>query len=120
MNHRRAAGRQKLQHEVPIADRIEGIRSRRPESEVFRQGSTIDRKTTAGERSGTQWRDVGALQRVSDPALVSPKHLDIGKQVMREQHRLRPLGMGIPGHHRVELLLGPNDQRRLERGNRLE
>ncbi len=111
MDHGDAAGGQQLDDAVAIGDRIERVRTGRGEPEVVGQLDSIDGKAAPGERAGAQRRDVGTAQRILDPAAVPAEHLDVGEQMVGEQDGLRSLRVGIARHHRVEVLLGPGNQR---------
>ena len=78
----------------------------------------IDRKRGAGQRRGAERRFVQPLARIRKAAAVARGHLDIGKQMMPERHRLRGLQMGEAGHHGSGMFQRAGDQRLLERGQR--
>src|SRR5207253_11009504 len=48
------------------------------------------------------------------------QNFDIGQQLMRKQHWLRPLCMRIARHYGVDVVSGASDQRRLERSSSRE
>ena len=52
--------------------------------------------------------------------MIAVQHLDVGQQMMREQHRLSSLGVGVAGHNRLDLFSGPADQGGLQRCYRSE
>ena len=111
-------GRQRLQHEVAVGDRIERIRHRPVEAERLRGHRAVDRERGAGERRGAERGFVEPLARIREAAAVARRHLDIGEQMMAEGHRLRGLQMGKARHHgrgMLERLLG---QRPLIAGER--
>ena len=120
MDHRDAARRQQLDDEVAIGDGIERVRAGCAESEVVGQPGAIDGKATSGERTGAERRDGGTAQRILDPATVTMEHLNIGEEVMGQEDGLRALRVRVAGHHRIDMLLGTDDQRGLERGDRFE
>ena len=61
----------------------------------------------AGSRSGTS-------ARIGEAAAVALGHLDVGKQVVAEEHRLGGLGVGRAGQDGVALALGEADEGVLE------
>jgi len=120
MDHRDTARRQQLDDEVTVGDGIERVRAGCAEAEVASQPGAIDGKATAGERTGAERGDVGTAQRVLDPATVTTDHLDVGEEMVGQQNGLRALRVRVAGHHRIDLLLRPGDQRGLEPGDRFE
>ena len=105
---------ERLDDEVPVADGIERVGGHAVEPELRGRGLAIERVAGPGQRPGTERRDVGPSARIGQPAPVALRHLDVGEEVMGEQHRLRRLDVGRPGQHRGALALGERDERPLE------
>ena len=79
---------------------------------------TIDRERGAGERGGAERRFIQPLAGVLETTAVARGHLDIGKQMMAEGHRLRGLQMREAGHDGCGMFERAIDERLLERGER--
>ena len=78
------------------------------------RGLAIERVAGAGQRARTERRDVEPRARIGQPATVALGHLDVGEQVMGEQHRLGRLDVGRAGQDGRPVTLGEADQRPLE------
>ena len=99
MHGRDRAGRERLEHEVAVGDRVERIRRRAVEAERMRGHVAIERKRSAGERGGTERTFIEPRTRVFQPAAIARRHLHIGEKMMPERDRLRGLQMGKARHH---------------------
>ena len=55
-----------------------------------------------------------AGQRIGEAAAVPLEHLDVGQQVMREQHRLGRLHVSVAGHDRIAMRHAEPHQRTLQ------
>ena len=62
---------------------------------------TVEREAGSGDGAGAEGRDIGTSECVGEASAVPLEHLDIGQQMMREEHWLGWLHVGVPGHHRV-------------------
>ena len=93
------SGSKNLHDEVAVGHRIERIGHRPIEAERLGGHVAVECERGAGERRSAERRFVEPLARVGKPAAVARRHLDIGKQMMAEGHRLRRLHMGEAGHH---------------------
>ena len=59
-----------------------------------------------GQRATAEGQNVGATVAVVEALNVALQHLEIGQQMVGEQHRLGSLQMGVSGHHRTHVYLG--------------
>ena len=97
MDHPERDRGQRLDHEVPVAHRVERVRGHAVEAELLRGRFAIEWVTGPRERAGAQRRDIGPSPRVREAAAVALGHLDIREQMMREEHRLGRLDVGRAG-----------------------
>ena len=114
MDHPEGDRGEHLDDEVAVADGVERVRGHALEPELLRRRLAIERIAGAGERAGAQRGDVEPPSRVGQPSPVALDHLDIGEQVVGEQHGLGRLDVGRAGQDGVALALGEADQRALE------
>ena len=111
-------GGQRLHDEIAVGDGVERIRHRPVEAERLGAHVAVERKRSAGQRAGAERRLVEPFARVGEPPAVARGHLDIGKQVMAEGHRLRGLQMRETRHHRAGVFERLLDQSLLQTGKR--
>ena len=108
-------GEQRLRHEVAVRDRVERVLE--PVREAERVGDVvgIERQARAGERAGPQRRHIGARDDALPAFDVAAERPQVREQMMREEHRLGPLEVGVPGEVGVVVaLLGPSHEHALE------
>ena len=87
----------RLGDEVTVAHRVEAVVERLGEAEVGGVADRIDRQRRAGQRAGAEGRHIEPAQRVEQPIDVAPQRPPVREQVMRQQHGLSPLEMGVAG-----------------------
>ena len=80
----------------------------------FATSCGIERQARTGERARAERRDVGALQAVAPAVEIAAERPEVREQMVREQHRLRPLEVRVAGEVHVGGFLGPAQQHRLE------
>ena len=97
MHLRERGDEQRLGDEVAIGDGIERVLERPGEVERGRDRRGIERQARTRERARAERRDVGAFQAVVPAIDVSSKRPEVREQVVREQHRLRPLQVRVAG-----------------------
>ena len=86
---------QRLGDEVAVGDRVERVLERRREAELGRDERGIERQARAGERARAERRHVGALEAVAPAVDIARQRPEVREQVVREQHRLRALQVGV-------------------------
>ena len=114
VDHRERHRCQHLDHEVPVRDGVERVGRHAVEAELRRGGLAVQRVSRAGQRTGSQGRDVEPAAGIEEAAAIPLEHLDVRQQVMGEQHRLGRLDVGRAGQHGVPLALGEVHQRPLQ------
>ena len=109
----------KLDEQVAIRDRVHGVlRDLRPafrvdEAQRLRRELAIDRQRRAGDRARSERTPVRMLRDVAEARPIAIEHLQPGKKMMREKHRLRPLQMRVSRNQHVAIRLGQRQQRAL-------
>ncbi len=103
-----------LERVVAVGDRVDGVVGHAAEAEGGSNAIAVDRQAGAGDRPGAGGRPVGSTRRVGQAARVTVEHLDVREQVVRQQDRLSGLGMGVRREDRMDLVVGPIEQDRLE------
>ena len=63
----------------------------------------VDRKRRSRQRAGPQRQNIDPFQRFAKALAVALEHIVVGKQMMREQHRLRPLQVRVSRHDHIEM-----------------
>ena len=105
---------ERLDDEVPVRDGIERVRRDAIEVEFAGRGLAVERVAGTGQRTRPERADVGPAASVGQASPVALDHLDVGQEVMGEQHRLGGLDVGRPRQDDVALALGQLDERPLE------
>ena len=87
-----------LENKVAVACRVHRIGGWRRESEFTRRDGPIERKSGTGHRSRSQRTEIQACRAIEEAIGIAQCHLNISKQPMRYQNRLRPLQMRVARH----------------------
>ena len=89
--------------EVAVAGGVEAVGRHAVETQSLGDVGAIDGQAGAGQRGGAQAQHVGPAAAIGQPAAVALELLAIGQPVVRGQHRLGPLRMGIAGQDHVQV-----------------
>jgi hypothetical protein len=101
-----ACGRQELQREVAVADRIQAVRRGPVKAQRLCRHVPVDGKGRPRQGCRAKRAFVHPLAGILEPRLVPRQHLDIGHHVMPPGHRLRGLQMGKARHNPIGPSLG--------------
>jgi hypothetical protein len=97
-------GGQELGDEVAIGDGVDRILGQAVEAELTRDERAVDGIGDSRQRAGAERHDVDARAAIGEALVVTSEHVVVGEKVMRQQHRLRPLLVGVARHHEVDVL----------------
>jgi hypothetical protein len=100
------AGREIVEHHVPVRRRVERVDRDRVEAERLGDGAAVDLPVDPGQGAGPEWHHRGGLAGGGEPVEVPRKHPEPGEQVMAEIDRLGPLEVGVAGHGPVAVGFG--------------
>ena len=103
MHLRERGGRKKIHHEIAIRHRVHAVGGDRLEPQQPRDHPAIEAQRRSRQCSRAERHDSGARRGLLEAFAVSAKHLDIGKQVMRERDGLRALQVRVAGHDRRDV-----------------
>ena len=113
VDHAGGRRREKLNDVVTVGHRVHGVGADRVETELPRDVGAIDGVGDAGQGAAAERQDVDAAQAIAQAVRVAVEHLEVGEQVVREQHRLRALQVSVAGHDGVGVLAGEREERGL-------
>ena len=85
----------RLGHEVAVADRVEAVVEHSGEAQVCSVADRVDRQRRTSEGAGAERRHVEANASGEEPVDVTGKRPPVGKQMVSQQYRLRPLEMRV-------------------------
>ncbi len=111
MQARHAAGVDEVEQEVAVGYGIERIRDGAAKAEHRSRGKAVERVGGAGQGRGAQRARIGDVSGRGEPVVVAGEHLHVGEHMVREEHRLGVLQMGIAGQDHLEIRLGLGDER---------
>ena len=92
-----ARSRQRLGHEVAVADRVERGWRTGGEAQASAGRRRVDRQRRSGQRPGTERGHVEPLDGDEQPVDVAGERPPVGEQVVGEEDGLGPLGVGVAG-----------------------
>ena len=99
-------GREVVEREVAVGDRIERVRVGPLEAEVGGERIAVDVPVEPGEGAGPGRHVRGGLGGAEEAAGVALEHPEVGEQVVPEVDGLRPLQVGVGGRGPVAVRLG--------------
>ncbi len=88
---------QRLRDEVTVADGVEGVLETPPEPQLVGDKVRIDPERRSRERAGTEGRHVHSPPGREHPVGVTGECPAMGQQMVRKQHGLCALQMGVAG-----------------------
>ena len=100
-----------VDHEVAVGHGVDRVRGHAGKPELARDAAPVRLEVDARQGPGAQWKLVGRGEAEPEALAVTAKLPEVGEQVVREVHGLRPLEVRVPGHGPVEMPLGEVDQR---------
>ena len=106
MDHRKRRAGAKLDREIAIGDRVQGVFAHRFEPQLARDFRAVDRKGGSGERCRPERQAVHAPPAVGKARPVALEHLEVREQVMPESHWLSDLQVGETRHHGSGMFFG--------------
>ncbi len=97
---------QQLNGIIPIADPVQAVGAGGVKAQELCRLPAVDRVGSSRQRSAAKRADVHSRLAVQQSCHVPFELFPVGQQVLREGNRLRPLQMGITGHHGLLMLFG--------------
>ena len=111
-DHRQREG--ELQGEVAVAGGVEAVGGHAVEPQPGGHVGAVDRQAGAGQRGGAQRQHVRPAAAIGQPQPVALELFAIGQPIVRGQHRLRPLEVGVAGQDHVGVGVAAADKRPLQ------
>ena len=111
-DHRQAEN--ELQKEVAVARNIEAVPGDAVEPELLPHTFAVDRQRRSGERGRTEWQDIHPFAAVGEPLAIPLELLRVGQEIVRRQHRLRPLQVRVPRQNHIAFAFGRTDECHLQ------
>ena len=102
----------RLEGEVAVAGDIQAVGRDPVEAQFPGHEIAIDRQAGAGQGRGAQRQDVQPLAAIGQPRSIALELLDIGQEIVRGQHRLGPLHVGVAGQDQTAVPLAARPERR--------
>ena len=97
---------ERLGDEVTVGHRVEAVLEAPEEAELLGDEVGVERQRRTGQRSGSEWRDVQPFDARHQAVHVARQRPPMSEEVMRKQHRLRPLEMRVARQVHVPCLTG--------------
>ncbi len=114
MDHAERGRRQELHDEIAVAHGVDRVGGDAREPELRGGCLAVQGEPGARQRTRAQRAAVGPALRIDEATAVALEHLDIGQEVVREEHRLCRLSVRHPGQDRLPVTLRPLDQGSLQ------
>ena len=106
VHHGDGGGGVKIDHEVPVGDRVHAVCGDGGEAELFGDAFAVYGIGNAGEGAAAEGHHVRHLVDLPKPLAVASQHLEVGEHVVGKQDGLGPLHVGVAGHDRAGVLIG--------------
>ena len=110
-DHRQAED--ELQHEVAIADGVDAVGRHFIEAQPPGDILAVDRQARAGQRGRPERQTIGPPAAIGQSLPVALELFAVGQPIVRGQHRLGTLHMGIARQDDLGIAFAPADQRPL-------
>ena len=116
MQHAHGRRRQELDDEIPVRDGIQAVRGERREPQQVGRVGAVDWEGRAGQGGAAQRHDVRAHPAALHALGIPREHLDIGHEMVGQQHGLGPLQVSVARDHHADVGLGQADEDALQLG----
>src|SRR6266705_4667902 len=100
---------------IAVAHRVDRVLERRGEAEGPRRDGGVDRKGASRKGARSERRDVRAVVRVSQPAVVPRETPEVREEVVAARQGLGALEVRVPGHLRGDVRFPEIEEGHLER-----
>jgi len=114
VHHAQRRRRLKLDHAVAVGDGVQAVVADAAEAQLAGHELTVDGVGHTSQGASAQGQDVGPLEAVLEAPDVAVEHLEVGEQVVGEEHGLGPLEVGVAGHDHLAIGLRQVEKRRLQ------
>src|SRR5690349_25111187 len=99
MYHNNCRCANKFNDKIAVTHRIKTVRAHAFKTELLSNKLAVNRKASSGKRPRTERQLIDARANLRKAQPVTSHHLEISKQIMSKQNRLRPLQMRIAGNY---------------------
>jgi hypothetical protein len=101
VHHDLGTSRDEFDGEIAVRDRIHAVLANSAEPKLLRNVPPVDWQHGAGQRPRAEGQYVYPAEAVLQSSAVAFKHFIVGKQMVAQEHRLRPLQVRITRQHHV-------------------
>ena len=111
-------GRQVVDDEVAVGDRVERVGRDALEAEVGGHRRPVEVVVQAHGGAGAERQLEAGVEGDGEPVAVALEHPEPGQQVLGQRGDLGALQVRVGRHHRLEVRLGPGEQQLLQAAQR--